>query len=67
MLKIPCFVSRKILVTGLNDSLSVLMSQIKPSILPASDPESTSTLFGNIFDNGNNFNTVSKFDTNLVS
>ena len=68
MLKIPRFISGKILVTGLNDSLSVLMFHTNPSIfLMASDPKSKSTNFGNISDDDNNFNTVGEFDTNSVS
>ena len=62
ILKIPRFVSGKILVTG----LSVSMFHIKPSVLSmASDPKSKLTNFGNIFDD--DFNTVGEFDTNLVS
>ena len=68
MLRIPRFVPGKILVTGLNDSLSVLMFHIKPSLLSlASDPKSKFSNFGIISDDSNDFNTVGKFDTNLVS
>ena len=46
MLKIPRNVSGKILVTGLNDSSSVLMFHIKPGgLLQASDPGSKLTNF----------------------
>ena len=68
MLKIPRFVLGKILVTGLNGSLSVLMFHIKPNVLSlASDPKSKLTNFGDISDDGDDFNTVGEFDTNLVS
>ena len=68
MLKIPCFIPGKILVTGLNDSLSVLMFHTNPSIfLMASDPKSKLTNSGNIFEDANHFNTAGEFDTNLVS
>ena len=56
------------LVTGLNGSLSVLMFHIKPNVLSlASDPKSKLTNFDDIFDDGNDFNTVDEFHTNLVS
>ena len=68
MLKIPRFVLGKILVTGLNGNLSVLMFHIKPNVLSlASDPKSKLTNFDDIFDDGNDFNTVDEFHTNLVS
>ena len=68
MFKIPRFVSRKILVTDLNDSVSVLMFHIKPSVLSqASDPRSKLPNFGHIYDDGNDFNTLGKSDINLVS
>ena len=68
MLKIPRFVLGKILVTGLNGSLSVLMFHIKPNVLSlASDPKSKLTNFGDISDDGNDFNTVGEFYTNLVN
>ena len=55
MLRMPRFVSGKILVTGLNNSLSVLMFHIKPSILSlASDPKSKLTKFRDISDDGKN-------------
>ena len=67
MLKVPRLVSEKILVTGLNNSSSVLMFHIKPSVLSLpSDPKSKLTNFGDIFDDGNDFNTVDEFDTKLV-
>ena len=53
---------------GLNGSLSVLMFHIKPNVLSlASDPKSKLTNFGDISDDGDDFNTVGEFDTNLVS
>ena len=67
MLKIPRFISEKFLVTGLNDSLSVLIFHIEPSLLSlVSDPRSKLTNFGNISDDGNDFN-VDEFHTNLVN
>ena len=68
MLKTPRFVLGKILLIGLNNSLSILMCHIKPSILSlTSDPKSRLTNFGDISDDGNEFNTVGEFDTNLVN
>ena len=56
------------MVTALNESLSVLMFHIKHSVLSqASDPRSKLINFGDISVNGNDFNTVGKFDINLVS
>ena len=55
MLRMPHFVSGKILVTGLNYSLSVLMFYIKPSILSlASDTKSKLTKFRDISDDDKN-------------
>ena len=68
MLRVPRLVSEKILVTGLNDSSSALMFHIKPSVLSLpSDPKSKLTNFGDISDNGNDFNTVGEFDAKLVN
>ena len=44
------------------------MFHIKPNVLSlASDPKSKLTNFGDISDDGNDFNTVGEFDTNLVN
>ena len=44
------------------------MFHIKPSVLSlASDPRSKLTNFGDICDDGNDFNTFGEFATNLVN
>ena len=48
--------------------ISVLVFHIKPSVLSLpSDPKSILTNFADISDDGNDFNIVGEFDTNLVS